>query len=188
LAALPLGRAWQKWAGDAAEPAGVEIPDSGHKGHVIVAGYGRTGRAAARALREAQIPSLIVESSYSLLADLTADGFVGIWGDIARDEVLQAVRIREAKMLLLTMPDQNTVNLAMDRGRRMNPNLLMVARSTNIRNLRRLRELGVSVAVQPEFEGGLEMVRQGLLRYGRPEADTARIVDRLRQEVYETNE
>jgi CPA2 family monovalent cation:H+ antiporter-2 len=91
-------------------------------------------------------------------------------------------------MLLLTMPDQNTVNLAMDRGRRMNPNLLMVARSTNIRNLRRLRELGVSVAVQPEFEGGLEMVRQGLLRYGRPEADTARIVDRLRQEVYETNE
>jgi hypothetical protein len=50
-----------------------------------------------------------------------------------------------------------------------------------------LRELGVA-AVQPEFEGGLEMVRLGLLRYGQSAEDTSRIVDILRREIYEVSE
>jgi CPA2 family monovalent cation:H+ antiporter-2 len=187
-AALPLGRAWRKWAGPEKAPAHVEVPPPALSGHVVVAGFGRIGRAVASALREAEIPFLVVESSYSLMADVTENGFLGLWGDIAHDEILRAARIPDAKMLLLTMPDQNTVNLAVERARRLSPELILVARSTNIRYLHHLRTLGVSVAVQPEFEGGLEMVRQGLLRYGRDEADTARIVDRLRHEIYDVND
>jgi len=187
VAALPLGRAWQTWRGAPEVPPRPTVSDSAHSDHVIVAGYGRTGRAAARALRQAQIPCLIVEDNYSLLADLTADGFVGIWGDIAQEEILLAARIHDAQMLLLTMPDQNTVNLAVDRCRRMRPDLVLVARSTNIHYVHHLRELGVA-AVQPEFEGGLEMVRLGLLRYGQSAEDTSRIVDILRREIYEVSE
>ncbi len=183
--ALPLGRAWRKWAGPekAAKPHAIE--NHAMSEHVVVAGFGRTGRAVAIALREADIPFLVVESSYALMEDVTANGFSGLWGDIAHDEILHAAHVENAKMLLLTMPDQNTVNLAVERSRRWSPDVIVVARSTNIRYLQQLRLLGVSVAVQPEFEGGLEMVRQGLLRYGRDEVDTARIVDRLRHEFYD---
>jgi CPA2 family monovalent cation:H+ antiporter-2 len=187
-AALPLGRAVRKWAGVTGVPPRTIAPDSALHGHVVVAGFGRTGHAVASALREAEIPFLVVESSYALLADVTTHGFLGLWGDIARDEILRAARIPDARMLLLTMPDQNTVNLAVERGRRMNPGLILVARSTNIHYLQHLRALGVSVAVQPEFEGGLEMIRQGLLHWGRDEGDTSRILQRLRHEIYEARE
>jgi CPA2 family monovalent cation:H+ antiporter-2 len=187
-AALPLGRAWRRWAGPERTSTPIVVTETALKDHVVIAGFGRIGRAIASALVDAGIPFLVVESSYSLMADVEASGFLSLWGDITRDEILHAAHIRDAKMLLLTMPDQSTVNLAVERGRALSPDLILVARSTNIRYLRHLRELGVSVAVQPEFEGGLEMVRQGLLRYGRDEADTARIVDRLRREIYEVND
>lgn len=39
--------------------------------------------------------------------------------------------------------------------------------------------------MQPEFEGGLEIVRAGLLRYGRDERDISRIIAKLRRDIYD---
>jgi len=79
-------------------------------------------------------------------------------------------------MLLLTMPDQSTVELAVECSRRLNPELVLVARCTRANHLRRLQELGVTT-VQPEFEGGLEMVRQGLVRCGRAGEEVGPIIE-----------
>lgn len=185
--ALPLGRRWERWRGPRRPPPHIAAPVAALSQHVVVGGYGRTGRAAAKALREAGLPFVIVESEYALLADLTAEGFRGVWGDIAREEILHAAGIERARMLLLSMPDQNTVDLALERGRRMNPNLVLIARSTRTSHLARLRSLGVSVAVQPEFESGLEMVRQGLVLGGHEERKAREIVERLRAELYRTD-
>ena len=185
--ALPMGRVWRRWKKVTQPPPPSIVPDSPLRNHVVVAGFGRTGRAVASALREAGIPFLVVESSYALMTDVTANGFMSLWGDVSQEEILHAAHVHNAKMLLLTMPDQNTVNLAVERARHISPNIVLVARSINVRYLESLRQLGVTVAVQPEFEGGLEMVRQGLLRCGRDEGDTARIVERIRHEIYETN-
>jgi len=181
--ALPLGRRWQEWRQPKRRSSDV-VAANLLSGHVIVAGYGRTGRAIARALREAGSPPLIVESNYSLKADLTADGFDGIWGDITRDEIQHAIRIEHARMLLLTMPNHNVITLALEAARRRNPSLITIARSTRTDFLPQLRKLGVSAAVQPEFEGGLEMVRQGLIRCGHEAGEAAKIVEAFRSDLY----
>lgn len=182
--ALPIGRKWQSWfATPVTPPPPGEIPHHELTGHVIVGGYGRAGHTIAGALREAEVPFIVVESSYALLADVRDDGYHGLLGDITRDEILMAANIQKAKMLLLTMPDHNTVDLAIDRSRSLNPGLILVARSTNARFLKHLRDTGV-LAVQPEFEGGLEMIRQGLLRCGREDEVVNRIMGHLRQEMY----
>lgn len=184
-AALPLGRWWRsRWGVDEVPPVPIEeAATSKLAGHVVVAGYGRTGRAVAKALREAEIQCLIIESSYALIGDVREDGFTGLWGDVAREEILRAAHLQDARMLLLTMPDQNTVELAAERSRAINPELVLVARCTKAGHLKRLRELGVT-AVQPEFEGGLEMVRQGLVRCGRGEDEVGPIIRGLRQDMY----
>ena len=88
--ALPLGRAWKNRFG-ADDPAlPVLMEESAFTEHVVVAGYGRAGRAVARGLRQANIPCLIVESNYLQMATIAEDGFVGLWGDISRDEILRA--------------------------------------------------------------------------------------------------
>ena len=183
-AALPLGRAWKRRTKAADAPARVEMPHSDLTGHVVVGGYGRTGRVVARALQSAGIPCFVVESNYSLMADSRGSGCAGLWGDIGSDEILQAARIRQAKMLLLTMPDQHTVDLAADRSRRLNPDLALVVRCNRVDDLQKLQDRGI-VAVQPEFEGGLEMVRQVLTRCGRANEEIGRIVDQSRREIYQ---
>lgn len=183
-AALPLGRAWQRFHGSVSTAVPAPAPPAtSRQGHVVIGGYGRTGRAAARALREAEIPFLIVESSYALIGDLRDDGFDGLWGDLTRDEILHAARIEHAAMLLLTMPGQATVDLAVERSRHAHPGLVIVARTSQIDYLQRLLAQGVT-AVQPEYDGGLEMVRQGLLRAGRDHAQVDQLVAQMRDEIY----
>ena len=186
--AVPLALRLREWLGAFREQSAVGAPSelvpTGLSGHVVVGGYGRTGQDAARSLREAGIPLLIVESNHALLAELTAAGYEGLWGDIVRHEIQHAAGVEQGRMLILTMPHQNTVDMALEQARQLNPELIIIARSTRAHHLPRLRALGVSVAVQPEFEGGLEMVRQGLTLFGREEEEVQRIVGRLRQEIY----
>ena len=183
-AALPLGRRWAAWRRPAATGRPIELPETALAGHVVIGGYGRTGRTVARALAAAGVHALIVESNYALMADLAASGFHGIWGDITSEEILRAAQAGRARMLVLTMPEGNSVRLAIERARRMNPDLGLIVRANGPRQLDELHRLGVRAAIQPEFEGGVEMARQALLGC-RPDDESSRaIVERLRTNLY----
>jgi CPA2 family monovalent cation:H+ antiporter-2 len=179
-AALPLGRAWRRWRNPA--PGTLAIPESPEalSNHVILAGYGRTGRAAARALRAAGVPVLIVELNHSLFEDLSAAGFPGIWGDITRPEILHAARVEFARILLITYPDQTLIHLAVENARHANQNLTLIARAAQHDHIEQLLAHGVNVAVQPEFEGGVEMVRQALAHCDYPPETT----ESIRRDMY----
>jgi len=183
-AALPLGRAWRNWRKPARALKVVDLPREVLQGQVIVVGYGRSGKAAARVLRAAGIPLLIVELNHSLFEDMNADGFAGVWGDITSEEILHAAQVESARILLLTVPDQSSVHLSVERARRLNPKVVVIARAVREHHVAELRKLGVDAAVQPEFEGGVEMVRQALLCYQYDDAATMRLVSTLRMEFY----
>jgi monovalent cation:H+ antiporter-2, CPA2 family len=181
--AIPLGRLFRsKRVSSPAKP--MSIPIDKLENHVIVGGYGRSGRAVARVLRETGIPLVIVEFNHSLFNDLTADGFNGVWGDITSEEILHAAHVEKARIFLVTVPQQGTVHLSVERARHLNPRVVVVARAVREHHIAELQLLGVDAAVQPEFEGGVEMVRQALVRYPYAEADTQRAVANLRKELY----
>ena len=169
-AAIPLGRLWQRWRMPAPGTRTIESPSSELINHVIIAGYGRTGSAAARALRAAGTPVVIIELNHALFEDFSTAGFQGIWGDVTRPEILHAAKVESAKVLLLTFPVQALIHLAVDNARGANPALTVIARAAHENDIASLLAHGVNVAVQPEFEGGVEMVRHSLavLRGDRP--------------------
>jgi CPA2 family monovalent cation:H+ antiporter-2 len=151
---------------------------------VIVAGYGRSGKAAARVLHRAEVPLVVVELSHSVFGGLATDGFSGIWGDITGEEILKAAHIEKARILLLTVPDQSTVRLSIERARRINPTISVIARASGTDNVLELHKLGVDAVIQPEFEGGIAMVRQALVPY-TGEDSAARLISDLRAEFYD---
>ncbi|MCA2963116.1 MAG: cation:proton antiporter [Acidobacteriota bacterium] len=183
-AAIPLGRWARRRRKPAALPVAVAPPQSFLEDHIIVAGYGRSGRAAARVLRAAGVPVLIVEFNYLLYRDLVADGFHGLWGDITTGEILHAANAARARVLLLTIPDHGTIYLALERAHRLHPSLAVVVRATREEHLVELRRHGVDTAVLPEFEGGVEMVRQALLRYPQDGEAMRAAIKLLRDEYY----
>jgi monovalent cation:H+ antiporter-2, CPA2 family len=182
--ALPLGRAWRRWRKPARALAPVESLGHLPRGHVIVAGYGRSGKAAARALQRADIPVAVVEISHSLFGGLEDDGLSGIWGDITGEEILKAAQIEKARILLLAVPDQSTVRLSVERAKRLNPAISIIVRATRAEDVIELRKLGVDAVIQPEFEGGIAMVRQALIQYAGDEAAASRLLSDLRAGFY----
>jgi len=183
--ALPLGRAWRRRYTSATPSAPVEVLSEPVRDHVIVAGYGRTGKAAARTLNRAAIPFVVVEINHSLYGGIAAAGYSGIWGDITGDEILKAAGVDAARVLLVTIPDQSTVRLIVQRARYLNSGLSVVARAFRREDVLDLRRLGVTGTVQPEFEGGVEMVRQALLQYASDTSAASALISEMRMEYYE---
>jgi CPA2 family monovalent cation:H+ antiporter-2 len=158
--------------------------DDSLEGHVIVAGYGRTGRAAARVLQRAEIPLVVVELNHAVFGGLASDRFSGIWGDITGEEILKAARIEKARILLLTIPDQSTLHLSVGRAKHLNPGISVIARAFRGNDVLELHRLGVDGVIQPEFEGGVEMVRQALLQYTTDAAAASGLISEMRAEFY----
>ena len=125
----------------------------------------------------------MVEFDHALWNDLQPSGVPAIWGDITRPEILDAAGVEKARMLLLTMPDQMAVRLCIERARQAHPEIAVIARATREHHIRELHQLRVEAAVQPEFEGGVEMVRQALARYNVAPEEVLRLTDAVRNQM-----
>lgn len=182
--ALPLGRAWRDWRKSTTVTRPVNLPKDVLGGHVIVGGYGRTGKAVARVLQAAGLPLVAVELNHAVFSDISVNGLTAVWGDITGEEILHATQIETARILLLTIPDLSSIRLCVERARRMNPEIVVIARAAREHHVAELRKLGVDAAIQSEFEGGVEMVRQALVRFQCDEATTSRLVSVVRKAFY----
>jgi CPA2 family monovalent cation:H+ antiporter-2 len=128
-------------------------------GHVVVAGYGRSGQGAVEDLRASGIRVVVVESDYVRYADLAGTSVEAIWGDITRPEIQHAVHLEQAQALILTMPNETAVGMAMEQARRNNQGLRVVARAVNEPHAQQLLAMGADAVIQPEREGGVALAR-----------------------------
>ncbi|MCS7044074.1 MAG: cation:proton antiporter [Bryobacteraceae bacterium] len=164
--ALPLGRLWRRRFPPPQKARPIELPRELLRDHILVAGYGRTGRAVTGVLRAAGLPVVVIELNHAIFNDVRADGIPCLWGDVASEEILRAAGLKNARMLILTVPDADTVRLATERARRLAPEVPVIARAARVPLIEELKRLGAASAVLPEFEGGMEMARQAMLRSG----------------------
>ena len=71
--------------------------------HIIVCGFGRVGRGAARELQRAGVPFLIVDKSEDRVEWAIRDGMLGVLADATDDETLQQAGVLRAKGLIATL-------------------------------------------------------------------------------------
>lgn len=184
--ALPLGRLWRRWRKQDQAVMLVPLSQTALADHVVVAGYGRNGRAVTRVLRAAKIPLVLAEWDHAAFSDASAQGIEAVWGDIGQDVILHAAGIENARMIILTVPDHSTIRLAANRARAINPRIIVIARAVLEHNVPELRAAGVDRVVQPEFEGGVEIVRQALVAWDFDRSEAWRLIKILRAELYGT--
>lgn len=181
---LPAARAVRGWLRPPPPATARELPTTSLENHAIVAGFGRTGRAVVEALREQGRPCVIVESRHEIAAALIEQGDAAIWGDIASEEVLRAAGVSQARMLVMAVPERHAIETGIERARHLNPRLFIVARAATAQHVHALRALLVDAVVQPEFEGGLAMVRQALSEFGATDDDIDPLIAIVRQRHY----
>lgn len=167
----------------AAPEAPQPVEDLG--GHVVVAGLGRSGKAAVQCMRQVGLPFVIVDLSHRRVEDARNEGLEAIWGDASREVVLEAAGVQRARLLLLALPDAVGTRLAVEEARKLNPSLHVVARAVSQEHVAELGDIGVYEAVQAQFEAGLELVRQVLVHYSIPTHEILHFCEVVRGEHYE---
>lgn len=180
----PLYTLWRRFVPQAELLQTKHLPQEELREHVIVAGYGRTGRAAVQVMGRIGVPYVVVDFDHESITDCLAGGSPSIWGDATREPTLEAAGIDHARLLFLTIPDEATMRMVIEKARARNPNIDVVARALYADHLQELRKLGVVNAIQPELEAGLAMVRLVLARYNAPADSIAAFSDSVRNEVY----
>lgn len=160
------------------------VPDEGLIGHVVIAGGGRIGFQVARVLKRLDMPFAIIELDHHRFEQAQKEDMTAVYGDAGQEIVLEAAGIRHAALLVLAIPGLVVARTIINHGRRMNPDLQIVARTPGPDYLTLYKELGVSAMVLPEFEASLEMTRQSLLHLRVPPSEIQRYTDTVRQELY----
>jgi CPA2 family monovalent cation:H+ antiporter-2 len=182
-AAVPLYQFWRRYVPRETLTT-FNLSNEQLNGHVIIAGYGRTGRAAAAVMDRVGLSFVVIELNQPVVEQCKHENVPIIFGDASSEIVLEAAGVQRARLLLVTVPEAIGVQLIAERVHAINPNLHIVARAAGTEQLHALKHIGVHEVVQPELEAGLEMVRQVLVHYRIPPADIQRFSDAVHQELY----
>ena len=152
--------------------------------HIIVAGYGRVGRVLVKVLRDRNYSVLVVENSEAAVRSLRQDKIPYIFGDADSELVMVKAHIAKAKALAIALPDPSSTRVLLKSAIAINPNLDIVARSHSDREIDILTQMGVTEAVQPEFEAALEMGRQILSTLGEDDPEISSLIQEIRTDRY----
>jgi voltage-gated potassium channel len=119
------------------------------KGHFIVCGFGRMGRALCEALTRKQAQFVVIDRSEAEMQEAAALGYLHLTGDAMSEDVLTAARIQDASGLASCLPeDSDNVFVALT-ARDLNPNLRIVAKANYDEAHPKLRRAGADEVLSP---------------------------------------
>ncbi len=152
------------------------------KNHVVICGYGRIGSYIGRALMLANIPFIAVDYNFHTVERAKKEGVNIIYGDPTEIDVLDYAQCDDASVLISAVPESFSQEMIIFNAKKLNPQVIIFTRVHQEAQQRRMKDLGVEVIVQPEFEASLSIVRRILYRRGFDKEEIARKIKRLKIE------
>ena len=166
-------------AGSGEEPSGVR------EDHIVIAGYGITGKSVARAAEITGIPYTVIELNPDIIRREKTDRRpFFIFGDAAQKEVLEHAGICHARALVVVVSEQEAIPRIVHKAREMAPTIYIIARTQHIRNAQYLLDLGADEVVSEEYEAAKEIFTRALRNYHLPESEIGKIVRKIQDWGY----
>ncbi len=128
------------------------------KNHVIIVGYGRTGKQAVKKLNDYNKKVVVID-----IEKPQEDKYIDyekvyfIEGDATKDEVLQNANIKKADALITTINHDAENLFVVLSSRQLNPNLNLVSRASSEKSMQKMKLAGANRVILPEVIGGEHM-------------------------------
>nr|WP_199318306.1 cation:proton antiporter [Leptolyngbya sp. FACHB-541] len=152
--------------------------------HVVVCGYGRVGRNIVRLLQDHDYPVTVVDQSEQAIQQLREAGIPYVYGNAASLHVLETAGVNQASGMAIALPDPMSTRLCLKRSLELAPELDVVVRAYQDKDIELLYQLGAREVVQPEFEASLELSTHLLVTMGLPLPFIQREVEQIRDSHY----
>ena len=166
-------------------PRGIAAGEQPLTDHVIIAGYGLNGRNLAAALRTIRAPYLIVELNSQTVQQARGRGEPAFYGDATREEILRALGVERARMLVAAISDPAATRRMVRVARALNPRIHIIARTRYVAEIPELTRLGADVVIPEEFETSVEIFARVLAHYNVARQDIERLVEQIRASHYQ---
>jgi CPA2 family monovalent cation:H+ antiporter-2 len=152
--------------------------------HVVIVGYGRVGRHIGSVLQRLDLPFLVIEQDMAYATELQQRGIKTMFGDAANSEILLHVCLDCARALVVTVPNETTAELIVGAAHVISPDTPIIVRAATGDRLDDLIRLGATHVINPELEGGLEMLRYTLLTLEYSSGQIQHYIDTVRSDTY----
>ena len=130
--------------------------------HAILVGHGRVGSRIAEALKAANVSLLVIEDDEANVEALKARGIVAISGVAGEESALEQLNLPAAKWLISAIPDPFEAGNLIERARKSNPSIRVMARAHTDAEVDYLRGLGAELVVMGEDEIAQRIIKDVL--------------------------
>lgn len=127
------------------------------KNHIIICGYGRNGRQAAKKLMAYGKPFVIIEKDKELLDKFQDESLLFVLGNASDDEVLLRAGLERASTLILAMPNDADNLFVVLSARQMNNKMKIISRASQETSYTKLKLAGANNVILPDKIGGDHM-------------------------------
>lgn len=165
---------------DLATPSSAENPI---QGRVVIAGFGRVGRAVAEVLANAQIPYIAFDKSANIVKKHKAQHPV-FFGDVTQSSLLNSGGISEASSVIITVNSPDDAQELVSTIRLAQPDLPLYVRGHNSDICKKLYKLGANRVISENIEVSLELSEQVLVDFGIDEITAEQQLTAFRQNYY----
>lgn len=135
--------------------------------HIIICGYGRVGGWVGKALESQNIPFVVIEYDQNIVSNLKTKGVSVVYGDPTENEVLDAAGVKDARAVVVAIPDRFAQESIIAYIQTKAPNAKIISRVHLDEDWDKLKQLQVDKLVQPEFEAATEILKSILRSLGR---------------------
>ena len=130
--------------------------------HVIICGYGRTGKEIADQLKVENITTLIIELNQKRKKEAEDRGLNVLMEDATMDETLLLAGIKQCRSLVVTLPSDAANLYVVLSAKALNNNCRLIARAATEEAAKKLKLAGANAVVSPYVAAGRTMAASAL--------------------------
>ena len=127
------------------------------EGHVILCGFGRNGREAAKVFQASKKDIVVIEKLAVAKEEMPFDVRYFLQADATRDETMMEAGIYKASALISTLADDADNLFVVLTARALNPKIKIISRAANDSTVKKLMTAGANNVIMPDKIGGAHM-------------------------------
>ena len=129
----------------------------GFKDHIIICGYGRNGKQAAKKLLAYNKSFVVIEKDKDIMEKFQSEMVPFVLGNANEDDVLQQAGIERASTLISALPNDADNLFVVLSARQINAGLNIISRASQETSYQKLKLAGANNVILPDRIGGDHM-------------------------------
>lgn len=125
--------------------------------HIIICGFGRNGRQAARKLILHKKPFVIIDKKPLENRDDEFRDTIFIHGNAIEDDVLKYAGVEKAYGVIASLPSDADNLFIVISAKELNPDIKVISRASNSNTIKKLKTAGAENVIMPDKIGGEHM-------------------------------